>query len=213
VNLNFEQATVPPGSQLTLPAALAFPGWTPRLGEVVLNNVYYNNDGIGEAAVGLYDQPRTNIGLPVFEGRYSTELITGFGTNTRASLAQLGDIPSDSRSIRLLSTRALGPPEVYIGGVPVPLVLLVSAPSTQPSLYGGDVTAFAGTGAELRLVSGPPQTGGINGVDAIEFSAIPIPEPICLVLAVGTLVPLIRSRRPRLVPICEGDADGKVKKR
>jgi hypothetical protein len=54
VNLDIEQATIPPG---TLPgfvnASAAFPGWTARIGAVPASSVLYNEDGIGGPAVVL----------------------------------------------------------------------------------------------------------------------------------------------------------------
>src|SRR5688500_3843024 len=101
VNLNFEQATVPPGSMNFLPAPLAFPGWTPAIGGVPLVVVHDNNPSIGEGAVVLYDEPLGLGGFPVLEGEFSVALFTDVAFGSRASLTQVGDVPSGTRSIRL----------------------------------------------------------------------------------------------------------------
>src|SRR5436190_1440681 len=71
-NLDFEQAIVPPGtpSPGTVSSSLAFPGWTVRIGNSAINSVYYDYDGIGEAAVALYDKPAEDLGIPLLQDKY-----------------------------------------------------------------------------------------------------------------------------------------------
>jgi hypothetical protein len=176
VNLNFEQATVPPGSQFFLPASLAFPGWTPRVGEAPLSTVYYNQTGIGEAAVTLYDM-RLPISDPVLEGTYSAFLITDFAFGTPASLAQTGSIPANAQSLRLLVSQSRLPPVLTFNAIQLPLVRLSSPMGPDdPIMYGADVTSLAGVEATLRLASSVAPSLGVTGFDAITFSTLPIPE-------------------------------------
>jgi PEP-CTERM motif len=72
-----------------------------------------------------------------------------------------------------------------------------TAVATQPNytLYGGDVSAFAGQISDLALTAGLFGTGW--NLDSIEFSPQSVPEPstwILLVSGVG-LLSLCRQRR------------------
>jgi hypothetical protein len=175
VNLDFEQATVPPGTATTIAASAAFPGWTPRIGTFVLSDVYYNYPGIGEASVVIYDQPLSIGGLPVLEGRFSVTLISGTDSDLESSLSQQGDIPAGMRSLRFL-----GPPRpsavIAVNGTVLELVSLPNPGSSLP-LWGADITAFAGSNVDLRLSSVHPPMGNVAGIDSLRFSTQPIPEP------------------------------------
>jgi hypothetical protein len=92
VNLDFEQANVPAGTGQFISTANAFPGWTARINNAALGGVYHDYDGIGEAAVALYDQPAFDLGIPLLQGSYAALLIGngGFPPDV-ASLSQVGD--------------------------------------------------------------------------------------------------------------------------
>lgn len=180
VNLNFEQATVPPGSMFFLPAPLAFPGWTPRIGEVQQTIVHYNQTGIGEAAVTLYDM-RLPISDPVLEGTYSAFLITDFAFGTPASLSQTGSIPSDAQSLRVLVSQSRLPPILTLNAMQMPLIRLSNPMGPDdPIMYGADVTIFAGAEADMQFASSVAPSLGVTGFDGITFSPLPIPEPTSL---------------------------------
>jgi hypothetical protein len=183
VNLNFEQATVPPGSMNFLPAAQAFPGWTPAIGGVPLNVVHYNNPGIGEGAVVLYDQPLFIGGFHVIEGTYSVALLTDHGFNLVASLSQTGDVPVGTRSLRLLASISIRPPRVFVDNVELPLLRLsdpIGPPGGAHFIWGADATVLSGrTDAILRLSSNSlGQPDSTVGLDAISWSPLPVPEPV-----------------------------------
>jgi hypothetical protein len=181
INLDFEQATVPPNVLLSenFSAAAAFPGWTTRIGNVALSTVYYNSAGIGGPFIALYDYPLGIGGFPVLEGRYSPALHGLVPDGTEASLSQIGDIPADARSLRLLSPPDR-PPLIKINGELLSLVLLSNPGPTLP-LWGADITAFAGSTVELRISTAHSVDevgrGLFSGADALIFSSIPIPEP------------------------------------
>src|SRR5947207_9709732 len=88
VNLNFEQATVPTGTPPSdhYSATAAFPGWTPRIGNVVQTTVNYDYDGTGGACVVLYDRDPGTGGWSVPEGKYAVELVTDFPDGFEGSL-------------------------------------------------------------------------------------------------------------------------------
>ncbi len=188
INLNFEQATVPPGTQFVTSAALAFPGWTPQINNVPLATVYYNDAGIGEPAVALYDEPAEGLGIPLLQGNFYAVVVGSIGGGFRGSLSQVGDVPAESRSIRLLAESFRGPPRVYFNDVSIPMVRLAGDELIgYPAEFGGDITAFAGTAmVELRLENTVPPHGYIAGFDAVAFSPIAIPEPnLVLVISIA----------------------------
>jgi hypothetical protein len=192
VNLDFEQATVPPGTPSPgfIPAPVAFPGWTPRIAEVPQTIVGYNNPGIGEAAVTLYDRPLGPGGLRVLQGSYSAALATDFAFGSRASLEQTGDIPIEAKSLRFLLNYTAhfmeGIPTVSIDGLDLPLVQLSPAQGFNPILFGADVTAYVGSIATLRFSSGTTSSNRLVAFDAVTFSEIPIPEPsVALTLGIA----------------------------
>ena len=199
VNLDFEQAVVPPGTppSQSFVAAAAFPGWTPRIGGAVQTTVYYDDSGIGEPAVALYDKAEGNLGIPVLQGHYYGILIGDTSATFRASLSQIGDIPADAKSIRFLSEGHQFPPVVTINGTEIPVVRLTPIPGTfyDVATFGGDISAFAGTTSELRFTSPVPPHGVIASLDEIVLSAQPIPEPrvafFCVIAAIA------RARWPR----------------
>lgn len=194
VNLDFEQATViPTNSPHFIDAAAAFPGWTPRIGSTVVSEVTYDSPGIGTAVLALYDEPATDIGIPLLQGQYMAVLVTEFATQIQVSLTQHGDVPAETKSLQLLGSFNRGPPLVTINGTSIPMVSL--GHSENGTVFGGDANAFAGLNVELSLAS-----NSIEGVDGIRFSASPIPDSCALAPVAFSLSLLLRatpSRTPR----------------
>ncbi len=194
VNLNFEQATVPPGSPPVIPAAVGVPGWTPRVGNLVVSSVAYNSTGIGDGRVVLYDA-FLGIGIGVVEPRFSICLITDFGFDLPASLSQLGEVPEGTKSLRFLADYFRPPALLSIDGTNLPLVQLSQPSNFEPVEWGADLTAFAGQTVELRVSSGLPPSRIVT-VDALSFSSSPIPEPNST-SAIGIAAILTARRRGR----------------
>jgi hypothetical protein len=177
INLDFEQATIAPGTPPGfVNASAAFPGWTANIRDVPQAQVLFNDFGLGGPVVALYDVPSLGLGLPVFQGRFSAAVGGDVFAGTRASLSQVGDVPTGSRSLRFLADR-ITPPVVMVDSNVLPLVLLVAGPVSTPSVFGVDIEAFSGQAIELQFFNPTPPNGIIGGLDAIEFSALPVPEP------------------------------------
>ena len=196
VNLDFEQATIVPHDPDfgLLDWELAVPGWGHNTGTPAADVVYYGFPHLGyDQLYLLTDTEHDEVPLSL-EGRFSLWVQGGlteeFGN---AFITQTGDIPSGTRSIRLLANWNAFEPRVFLDGAEIPLhgTLL---PGFQV-IYVGDVTARAGTTAELKIAYDIGE-GGI--VDSILFSPFPVPEPSAIMLAAFGLVGLAACRwRPK----------------
>jgi len=127
---------------------------------------------------------------PLIEGRYTAVLQAQVDPlhppNSHplvpVALAQSSLVPVDSRSLLFKGYTAGTPFTLTLGGVNIPVFALETFPSY--TLYGGDITAFAGSIAELRFTAYPDNYphSTVFALDSIEFSIQTIPEPgtICL---------------------------------
>jgi hypothetical protein len=202
-NLDFESVILPlvPNDPMyqRVPIANALPFWTAYVGlnqeTLILNNNYF----LDSTGIGLQAPGGPFIFGPI-EGTYTAFLEAGYQLLSHpliradSALAQVGDVPADARSF-LFKARAVGDFEVTFGGQHIDLVQL--APGPNYTLYGGDVSAFAGMTTELRITAfaGASQLHGIN-MDALMFSPQSIPEPATmglLILGAGLLG--VRSRK------------------
>ncbi len=191
-NLDFENGTFIPiqTNPFFVEPGPALPGWTAHVGTNLAQYVLHNTLSLSTAGVAIWgpDQPQPGL----FHGQYYVVLQSGddpFGGPTRvgARLTQTGTIPGTAQSIRFYF--AFGGITVFFGGQQISLTALGSAPTG--TIYGGDISAFAGQTGELRF-----QGGGY--LDFIQFSNEPIPEPSTLGLfAFGALFLGWRWRKAR----------------
>jgi hypothetical protein len=190
-NLDFESANLPviPAGQYGsfVPVADALPFWNAYLGASQITQVQHNNAYLGTANISIFG-PEWSF-PPRIEGTYTVLLqpgSTGQGV-VDASIGQTGLIPAGTESMRFKSDPFSSDFAVSIGGVPVPALQLGAYPNY--SLFGTDVSAFAGLTEELRITA-LFRVGGSRFayLDSIEFSNLPIPEPSVLGLfAIGAL--------------------------
>jgi len=192
VNLDFEQATVPPtpvgvfGSFVD--PAVAFPGWTPggftnfptSIGTVVL----YNDISLGAPYITLIGPDFPNVtGFSSIQGCYSVVMGYFAGLGVPPTLSQTGLVPADAKSISLAGFVSA----LMLNSVNVPLF------ATQGGRLEGDVSSFAGHTAQLTFT-------GQGYFDDIQFSPVAIPEPSVLTLfALGTVLltwRFLRQTRP-----------------
>ena len=195
-NLNFESAVLVPapgGPAGAWQFDQAFPGWTGYVGGQVQTTTFPGGVPIGPPG----QTPFIGILYPPGWGGWQGSYAVGFGAaNSSGSfvpvaLAQTGTVPAQARSLQFL---ALYAPAVFLGGQQLPSVRLGSGPSTS-SLFGVDISNFAGQVAELRFQPGL----GIDYLDAITFSSQPVPEPTSFVLLeVGGLLLAWLWRRMKL---------------
>lgn len=214
-NLNFEDVVLEPpmGNPLGLPDVIDVPGWSFSEYDPPFLLWHIGNTPQQYLLSDLLDDNGFPIGTPL-EGHFSLAMSLGYsdplcGTEGIAcewagpSVDQTGDVPAGTKMIRLfgavdplyLSAAAM---HVTLNGIDIPLSLLPSGKVT------GDVSAFAGTTATLKIQLNPdyrtPETAPDMGsylIDAIEFTPAPEPTAAAL-LATGMLgMAAIRRRRQR----------------
>jgi hypothetical protein len=207
VNLDFEDAYVQQNDPYFgfLDWGLAAPGWGHSSGQDT-GILYYQHGHLSNSQIyWLIDSTSPALAPGALDGYYSVAFASGYATSinyppgpwTTAFISQTGSIPGGMKSIQLLAT---GPFSVSVGGVNVPMV------SLGGNLYGGDITGFAGTTAELKIMNTAPvgYAQVLTTVDDITFSTMAVPEPSTMTLAgLGGLVFLRKGsgrirRRQRL---------------
>ncbi len=182
-NLDFESANVAgyPASSTDAPIGSALPGWSAYLitGGTTqgLAQVGYDAISLGGSGVTVVDGGAYPI-LPL-QGVYSAMLFgTDLNGSTTAMISQTGLVPNGTMSLTM-EVYAFYNFEVTLGGQTISMIPLqtVSNGSYSYTLYGGNISAFAGDVETLSLIA--PPTGGPNGVefDNIQFSPSAVPEP------------------------------------
>jgi hypothetical protein len=183
INLDFERATIvqnpsSPGAPYAVYARNAIPGWIPTsiLGA---DDIIYNTSALGATTVSIFDIKGP---APIIEGEYSIQLFGGQGVPTGASISQTSLVPVDAESI-LFKAKYSGLPGgtllVSLGGQNVSFSAI--SPGPNYTLYGGDVSAFAGQVQQLMFTA-PPGVNNYWELDDIQFSNIAVPEPRVFVL-------------------------------
>src|ERR1017187_649483 len=204
-NLDFENAnlSVIPSGEFggSVPITNAIPFWVGYLGTNQVTQVLQNNLTLGNASIDILG-PDWNTSV-ILQGQYTVELqpgqnpFTGSGL-VNASLAQVGLIPTNAKSIML---EALGTGTnftVSFAGQTISLSAIGSGPNY--TLFGGDISSFADQVGELRLSTLSPLGAGVL-LDAISFSTQAIPEPSGLSLVMMGIAGLgvwrLASRKTR----------------
>lgn len=198
-NLGFEQAKI---VLINNPPALiwetnAYPGWTVLANGVPVNAVQL--DSVLFNGAGIDDGQNQ---LAPLDGKFSA-LLGGTGiASAQMAIAQSGTIPVGSESLTFLS---LGEFSVSFAGHSLPVEVLGNLPF-YGTIYGVDISAYAGQFGQLLFQIGPLSSDGINLLDDITFSTQSIPEPgVISMLGLGaSLFGLWRSRST--VPSPSGSA-------
>ena len=203
VNLDFESANVKGyavGSS-SVPTVAALPGWTasfsqPGLGTANTSQICYDTLSLGGAMIVINDATAGGRMAPI-QGNYSV-LLVGGSYQTSSSISQTGLIPNGTTTLLVSSSGLLtGQFIVSVGGQSINMIPQQSF--ANYSIYGGDISIFAGQIAQLSFTALPPANGFYENnlvLDNLQFSNLPVPEPESLAfLVVGGLVGIWRWKR------------------
>jgi hypothetical protein len=212
VNLDFESATlvpVPGDNYNGVYFAQAFPGWTKTIVGGFYPNALYDGTFLDSAGISIID--RSGLYLPggggLIQGNYTAILQSGLGVIgpsivlADTTLSQTGLVPVGTRSLQFKAYEAFdsqGTFDVTLGGQALSLGTIGYGPNY--TLYGADVSAWAGQTAELAFTV-PAENPHVNDeylyLDAIQFSTQSIPEPNALSLfSICILILCRRVKRP-----------------
>ncbi len=187
-NLYFESPILPltpePGTGY-VPVAATLPGWSAYIGGLPVFDISYNGRSLGGPVISLQGPGSLD---PVLQGQYSVFLQPGWPNFIDVAIALTGMVPLTSLSLKYV---AIGQPDVYFSGQALASVLLGAGPEGS-SLYGVDISQFAGLTGELRFGGG---TGGAI-LDSVRFSTNAVPEPGSLALVgAGCMILVLTLRR------------------
>ena len=201
-NLDFEAPTLPlvhvGGGFDFVAVAGAVPGWTLFLGTNQVGRVLFNNFFLGTATVGLMGPGLTNsfpIWPRIIDGSYTIVLQAGTDISegpvnpplVDAGMTQSGLVPVSASSIQLKAYTLGGANAQFVvslNGFPIDMLPLEVTPNY--TLYGGDISIFAGSTAELRIaaLTIPAFAFSAFAFDSIAF----VPEPsVFALLGLGAL--------------------------
>jgi PEP-CTERM motif len=197
-NLDFESAAISQNQGLgVVNTTDALPGW----------NVYFGPNG-PQAQVdfeGLISSwvvllGTNNIGDgSSIEGEFSIYLtgqqvaFPGEADSPAGSINQTGLVPANAESILFKAQPGTASFVVSLDGQNITLTDLATGPNY--TLFGGDISAFAGQTSELAFTAGIFGTGW--NLDSIEFSPEAVPEPSTWALLVAGSGLFFFRRQPR----------------
>ncbi len=194
-DMNFESIG---GSQIAsdgiwLGWSLAAPGWQhAQGGDSVF--VYHHSPPQSSFAQYYFLADSDSTGWRPLAGDFSLALVSGHFNRQDANspwvnayIEQQAVIPSGTRSFTMLAS---GNFEVTINSQPIPMTAL------GDNLYAGDVSAFAGELASLRIINNATDTQDPVLVDNLSFTAQLVPEPSTAALVgLGALTLFFHRRR------------------
>lgn len=200
-NSDFESAQLSPSPLQNypnpVPITSAMPGWTAYLGTTQQSQVQYNTTTLGEASIAVIGPTWTTINPGIIDGNYSVILQAGDdpineAIRDNASIEQNGTVPLNAESLQLKAWNPYGALSVSFAGNVLQLIPLSSgaSPSGQPyTLYGANISSFAGHTGELDFTSVFDQYFPNVVLDNVAFSTQAVPEPSPLALTgIGALL-------------------------
>ena len=199
-NLDFESPILPlvhvGGPFDFVASSSAVPGWTLFLGTNQQSRVLFNNYFNGTATIGLLGPGLTNS-FPTFpriiDGAYTITLQAGADPRIPvdppllvAAMTQSSLVPVSARSMQLKAYTFSGPNGQFAVSLDGQIINMVVLSSTvNYTLYGGDITPYAGLNADLRIatLASPAFPFSSFAFDSIVFSDQVVPEPSVIALA------------------------------
>lgn len=209
-NLDFESAQVIPPYPASYAASNALPGWTAFtqrkfFGMTVTQQLTSIQIGLPPSdfpsnfpPVALLPPPDDGgiAGGPTnwIDGNFC--VLLGSGSLSSGFISQNGLVPADTRAL-LFKVHSdylfSGSVQASLNGQSLSLVALLTLPETSQNvgytLYGADISSFAGHPADLVFSGSGGNTAAL--LDDIEFSSQPIPEPsgaFLIFLGIGAFI-------------------------
>jgi hypothetical protein len=200
-NLDFEAAHGPFAFNPDWPklaTSEALPDWSAREGNFAdFGYVGYRVTAIPGPNISLLDAYTPS---PVLRGNYLVGMSTGRGGPSAywvpVWIAQTGTIPAEAFELSFLSQSGTGAANLAVtfGGTLLPFQPVEDV-GAGAERYAADVSALAGTTAELRFTTLLLASGNnYVELDNIQFSTIPEPSPVLLLLG-GMAIRLMARRR------------------
>jgi hypothetical protein len=187
-NLGFESATIVPLGTEAVYFAQAFPGWTGSIEGVQQSSAWYDSLTMSSAGFSIIDSNYVNISFEpggVIQGNFTAVVMSGLSgveQPSAATLSQTGLVPAGMESLLFKALfenfGTLASFDVTLGGQTLSLVPVASG--ANYTLYGADISAWAGQTAELDFTAFPDTQHELAAylyLDSIQSSDLPIPEP------------------------------------
>jgi hypothetical protein len=198
VNLDFENAALvsDPASPYypnAIYASGAIPGWTAFIGGVSQTDIFYNTQPLSNAGVCLFGtngsyQPIQGSYFVILQGSYNPNPNAPLYTNS-AAIGQTGLIPITAQSLVFWGNINVGGPILNNLGITFNgqnIAFSTIGSGANYLIYSADISTFAGQSGQLLF--NVPFNGNV-GLDNIQFSSTPVPEPGVLALfALGGLL-------------------------
>jgi len=199
INLDFESAHLSSygAGPASVPALSAVPGWTVYYQGNPYPYILYNAVSLGGAAV-ILEGTNADYPLPPIQGNWFVHIQGGWSNGGSAGIGQTGQIPIDAQTLVFWGSYE----NMIISFSGQPLTFAVLGGTPNYTIYGADISAYAGQIGELLFTGldgssrpGPFPYGGGGFIDNIQFSPSPVPEPSNL--ALGVLGGLLLLKLPR----------------
>ncbi len=207
-NLNFESANPVPivGGEYPdeVTPGSALPGWSASIGGIPVTAVIQNDYALGGASVDIFGPGYSDVDPGIIAGNYTVMLQAGGSSplteGGNASLSQNGTIPANAMSLEFeaWSMTPSATLSVSFAGnslSPVGLSSGVSPGGQSYTLYGADISAYAGQSGQLQFTD-VYSSQGLNGIELDDLTFSTTPEPGTLALVVmGGVAFAVRSWR------------------
>lgn len=203
-NLDFEAASLPsvPAGQSggLVPIGSSLPGWTASRGTlsgpVSITQVLHNNYTLSQPNVSILGPVWADPlfgGVSIIEGQYTALVQAGSagGNLFSSSIAQVGTVPIGALYVEMkVDDNASGGSAYFavsFAGQNIAMNPIGAGP--HYTLYGGNISGFAGQSGELRFTALPLGNASTTiGLDSIVFSTVPEPGTWALLWLGGALL-------------------------
>ena len=192
-NLNFESANLsnPSGPYNEVPITSALPDWSASIGNVAVTEIWANGVSTGEATIDVFGPGWNYIDPGIIDGNY-TVFLQAFDTGQgNVSLWQNGTIPANAASLQFCAWdySSVIDSVSFAGNNLSPVVLgSGQSPSGQAyTVYGINITPYAGQTGQLEFTAFGGQSPNPFELDDISFVLTPEPSIVALT-AIGGLL-------------------------